>query len=101
MTTSGNYHFMLVTPQDVEVDPVGHQIRLIPDDPPAIDLLFPAEDMTVETDEPFPLQYRSSDDYGLAEIRLIARIQGRKGKPFSKRSICSGRFEGLFLVALS
>ena len=31
VTTSGNYHFMLVTPQgDVEVDPVGHQIRLIP-----------------------------------------------------------------------
>ena len=40
--------------------------------------------MTVEADETIPLQYEASDDYGLAEIRLIARTQGRKGKPFSK-----------------
>ncbi|MBL91288.1 MAG: hypothetical protein CMH56_05670 [Myxococcales bacterium] len=82
---SGNYHFMLVEPDGaVEIDPVGHQIALIPDEPPAVDLLFPTEDMTVEANETVPLQFETSDDYGLKSIRLVARIQSQRGKPWTQ-----------------
>ena len=82
LTRSGTYHFMLVEPGgEVEIDPVGHQVSLIPDEPPVVDLLFPSEDMTVEVEDTIPLQYEASDDYGLQEIRWVARIQSSRGRP--------------------
>ncbi len=60
-------------------DPVHYAIVAIPDQYPQIEILQPAEEMTVDEGKPIYIDYMARDDFGLREIYLVYQTdQGEK-----------------------
>lgn len=52
------------------------QLRVIPDEPPVVEILQPGEDATAVPEGVLDLELYAADDYGLADARLHLRVSG-------------------------
>ncbi len=50
----------------------------MPDGFPIVELLRPVEDMEINGDETLTLEFTSRDDFGVQEVVLIAKVDGRE-----------------------
>jgi len=57
-------------------DPPRHTITVVPDRPPQIRLIRPNGDMTVAPSQEVVVAYQASDDFGLAWIEVVFRLNG-------------------------
>lgn len=57
---------------------IPYEMRALPDAFPTVELLQPTDDLEVNGDESLALEYHGSDDYGVQEIRLVARVGERE-----------------------
>ena len=78
--------------------PIAYELRAKPDGFPTIDLLAPTEDLEVNGDEVLPLEYSARDDFGIAEVNLVAKVGEREEKirlekDDAKRVILRGQFK--------
>ncbi len=55
-------------------DPVPHAIKAAADQPPLVKILEPAKDTTVPLDGALKLAVRGSDDFGVASLKLLAKV---------------------------
>jgi hypothetical protein len=55
-------------------DPVHYRIRLIPDTYPNGEIISPADELEVSTNEVLSVVYNASDDFGVSAIKLIYRM---------------------------
>ena len=60
--------------------PISYELRVKPDGFPTVDLLQPTEDLEISGDEILTLDYSARDDFGIAEVNLIARTGEREDK---------------------
>ena len=64
----------LVSPHDVRSLPWKVQLRAIDDGPPIVELDVPAQQqLTVHPDQPVPVRFQASDDFGLTVVQLITQ----------------------------
>ncbi|MFP6868511.1 MAG: DUF4175 family protein [Nitrospinota bacterium] len=54
--------------------PVRYRIDIIPDTPPAVKVIKPGKDLTLEADNAIRMRYRVSDDFGVRVVNLELRI---------------------------
>jgi hypothetical protein len=55
-------------------DPLWHSIHLLKDQPPSVAITSPGRDVPVKPDAVVPLAIDARDDYGLAEVRVLCRV---------------------------
>lgn len=55
-----------------------HRISVIPDEPPLVEFIEPGEDASMEPGSTLPIEIFASDDYGLAEGRLVLSVSGEE-----------------------
>lgn len=67
--------------------PEEKQIRLLPDDPPQIRIIFPGEDLTLNQNLILPLIISANDDFGLANFSLHYQINTKEPTALSIQSI--------------
>jgi len=60
--------------------PISYELRVKPDGFPTVDLLRPTEDLEINGDEILNLEYSARDDFGVAEVNLIAKVGDREDK---------------------
>jgi soluble cytochrome b562 len=60
--------------------PIAYELKVKPDGFPTVELLRPVEDLEVNGDEILPLEYSARDDFGLAEVNLVAKVGEREDK---------------------
>ena len=80
--------FVLFQPQKYRVlvedffgftnSPIPYELRVLPDGFPIVELLRPVEDMEINGDETLTLEFTSRDDFGVQEVVLIAKVDGRE-----------------------
>ncbi|MDD3534082.1 MAG: hypothetical protein PHR27_08675, partial [Candidatus Cloacimonetes bacterium] len=58
--------------------PEEKQIRILPDDPPQIRIIFPGEDVTLNQNLMLPLIITANDDFGLANFSLHYQINSKE-----------------------
>ncbi|MDD2422780.1 MAG: hypothetical protein PHT37_01330 [Candidatus Cloacimonetes bacterium] len=58
--------------------PEEKQIRILPDDPPQIRIIFPGEDLTLNQNLMLPLIISANDDFGLANFSLHYQINAKE-----------------------
>lgn len=72
---NGHYQFELTLGDGKPfLDPRKRALQIEPDLAPKVDLLWPAENMVVSERETIPLAYEATDDFGLTEVALVAKI---------------------------
>ncbi len=67
--------------------PEEKQIRILPDDPPQIRIIFPGEDLTLNQNLILPLIISANDDFGLANFSLHYQINTKEPTALSIQSI--------------
>ncbi len=67
--------------------PEEKQIRILPDDPPEIRILFPGEDVTLNQNLKLPLIIGANDDFGLANASLQYQVNHKEAQFISIRSV--------------
>lgn len=72
-------------------EPVRYQIRLLPDQTPEVEIVSPAQDLTVDGNEILPLVYAARDDFGLTEVRLAFRTLAGKEQKISLKKASGER----------
>lgn len=71
----GHYWIELRTPSGLtNPEPVRYTLKLIPDDPPTITLVYPPAIYTLDDALQAPLQVRVHDDFGFTALRLYWRL---------------------------
>jgi hypothetical protein len=55
-------------------DPVEYQIKILPDDPPTVAILFPGRNLDLTGDKSLPLVIHLKDDFGFSQLRLGYRL---------------------------
>ncbi|HWP81840.1 MAG TPA: DUF4175 family protein [Bacteroidota bacterium] len=55
-------------------NPIAYQLKLIPDEPPTVAILFPGRNIDLAGDKSLPLLIRISDDFGFSRLRLGYRL---------------------------
>ena len=79
--------------------PRRYRIDIIPDAYPEVAVTQPAKDLTVEADERVSVAYRASDDFGLKNVYLEIRLDGRRARRIrmwggeAPRKSVNGRYE--------
>ena len=59
------------------LEPVRYSIEIIPDEFPAIELIFPTDEvLQVDSREVIPMGYVARDDFGIGDIRVVAEGSG-------------------------
>ena len=48
-----------------------------PDQPPKVTLQLPAAELEVDSDQEVTLKYEATDDYGLTQLHLVYRVDGK------------------------
>lgn len=51
-------------------------LEVTPDEPPAVKILSPAQDLLVSPRDKIPLTYEVADDFGVAEVALMYQVNG-------------------------
>lgn len=62
-------------------DPVEYHIKIVPDESPAVAVLFPARNLDIAGDKSLPLLLRISDDFGFSQLRLGYRLAQSRYEP--------------------
>lgn len=55
-----------------------HNLTVIPDKPPAVEILQPTNDSVLAPDDSFPLEVFAADDYQLAAVNVVASLSGQQ-----------------------
>lgn len=71
--------------------PVEYALRTLADNPPSVDLLYPADPAQAGPEEPFLVSFAGRDDFGLSRLVLKARPRTRDGL---EHSIALAEFAG-------
>jgi len=70
-----DYSFWLEDREGIRSQPsTPSRVDLIPDLPPEVDLVTPAEDAALDRDAKLPLAFRVKDDFGITSLRIAYRI---------------------------
>ncbi len=67
--------------------PEEKHIRILPDDPPSIRIIFPGEDVTLNQNLLLPLIISADDDFGLANASLYYQINTKDPEAISLQSV--------------
>lgn len=67
--------------------PEEKQIRILPDDPPQIRIIFPGEDITLNQNLMLPLIISANDDFGLANFSLNYQINSKEPTALNIQSV--------------
>ncbi|MFQ5913054.1 MAG: DUF4175 family protein [Nitrospinota bacterium] len=62
--------------------PVRYSVDVVPDQPPAVELLQPQGELTVNGGETLTVGYQARDDFGLNDVRLVAEVSGAGRREF-------------------
>lgn len=71
--------------------PEEKQIRILPDDPPQIRIIFPGEDVTLNQNLILPLIISANDDFGLANFSLHYQINTKEPTVINIRSVIANK----------
>ena len=77
---SQQYRILVEDAYGFRNSPIPYQLTVKPDAFPTVDLLRPAEDWEINGDEILVVEYGARDDFGIAEVNLIAKIGEREEK---------------------
>src|SRR5262245_21008855 len=77
---SQSYRILVEDQHGFRNTPITYELRVRPDAFPTVDLLRPTEDLEINGDEILNLEYSARDDFGIAEVNLIAKIGDREDK---------------------
>jgi hypothetical protein len=77
---SQQYRILVEDAYGFRNSPIPYQLTAKPDAFPTVDLLRPAEDGEINGDEVLVVEYGARDDFGIAEVNLIAKIGDREEK---------------------
>lgn len=77
---SQQYRILVEDAHGFRNSPIPYQLAVKPDAFPTVDLLRPAEDLEINGDEVLALEYGARDDFGIAEVNLVAKIGEREEK---------------------
>ena len=77
---SQSYRILVEDSHGFKNSPISYELRVKPDGFPTVDLLRPTEDLEINGDEILNLEYSARDDFGIAEVNLIAKIGDREDK---------------------
>lgn len=77
---SQRYHVRLEDAFGFESLAIPYEMRAVPDGFPTVELLQPTQDLEVNGNETLSLDYLASDDYGVQEIALVAKVEGREDR---------------------
>lgn len=77
---SQRYRILVEDAHGFRNSPIPYQLTARPDAFPTVDLLRPAEDLEINGDEILAVEYGARDDFGIAEVNLIAKIGDREDK---------------------
>lgn len=81
-TESSAYRIELVGDEgERAVDPVPRRVSVLPDAPPAIDLLQPPASLEVTPEQVVDLEYLARDEFGLTEVSLVWAFAGDEERP--------------------
>lgn len=73
---SAPYHFQLEDAMGRQETSPAHQLTVIPDNPPTVEVLEPRQDSVLAPDQVFGLELYAADDFGLAAGRLHLALSG-------------------------
>jgi len=77
---SQSYRILVEDQHGFRNTPISYELRVKPDGFPTVDLLRPTEDLEINGDEILNLEYSARDDFGIAEVNLIAKVGDREDK---------------------
>ena len=77
---SQSYRILVEDQHGYRNTPIAYELRVKPDGFPTVDLLRPTEELEINGDEILNIEYSARDDFGIAEINLIAKIGEREDK---------------------
>lgn len=101
---SGSYRFRFADGKNRTLA-VGPEIPIVvvPDGPPAIDILAPISEMTVTEREAVEIRYEASDDYGVAAVELVFQVEGAAEEvvPLAQLAEPRRRTDGSYIWELS
>ncbi len=69
---------------DEVVEEEGHLLTVEPDNVPGVELLDPAQDTTVQSNERIALAWHARDDFGITEFAVLVRNLRKGGEPTRK-----------------
>ncbi|WOO41109.1 DUF4175 family protein [Rubellicoccus peritrichatus] len=77
----GTYQLVLTNDEGrIAVTPL-HEIDVIPDEPPTIEIVEPGKDTSAKPDGAVPLSMFAADDYGLSKVELHLSVSGLPRSP--------------------
>lgn len=77
----GSYQMVMTNDEGrVAVTPI-HEIDVIPDEPPAIEIVEPGRDTSAKPDGAVPLSMFAADDYGISRVELHQSVSGLPRSP--------------------
>lgn len=81
--SSGRYAWRLEAGSGSEgaTPPAPLEVSLVPDSAPSVELVFPGRDTVLPLDRRQPLVIQARDDYGIADLELVARRISPGGEP--------------------
>jgi hypothetical protein len=95
VSEAGGWKFELFDRQGHRWSPARlYPVILEVDSPPEIELLRPEADGEIQDQQALALEYRAEDDFGLGEVRLVWRVEGRTGGE-QRRTIWAGQAKRL------
>lgn len=100
---SGSYRVALVNADALgNKDELPRSILARPDQPPAVQITSPKGTPTVPVDDTVPVQYKASDDIGLAKVEAFVQVDGRAAQafPISFSSPDGMKTQGRWLLSL-
>ncbi|MFW6152378.1 MAG: hypothetical protein ACOC6C_05330, partial [Verrucomicrobiota bacterium] len=68
-----------------EARPEEYSIRVIPDNPPEVQMLDPGRDMVATRRASVDIQFEVSDDFGLDRVAFVYQVDGKKEKVLSDK----------------
>ena len=92
---AGGWKFELADRQGLRWSPARlYPVILEVDSPPQIEMLRPEGDGEIQNQQALALEYRAEDDFGLSEVRLVWRVEGRAAGE-QRRAIWTGQAKRL------
>jgi hypothetical protein len=76
--SNNGYRFILTTERGDVVEDQERLIQLTVDQPPTVELISPAENLTIGNRETLPLTFKIGDDYGISKALLVFELFGGK-----------------------
>ena len=77
---SQSYRIVVEDAHGFRNSPVVYELKVRPDGFPTVELLKPTEDLEINGDEVLALEYSARDDFGVAEVNLVAKVGEREDK---------------------